>query len=147
MCECGNANRMGTADFADGRRFKSAQSEASVDSRYVRPNQTGLRVFLDTCVVNRIVEFREFMFDGYFHDETVDLYERRQSDQEDIDSLHNIVQVARRACLPLFFGETTLSEISKTSDPDKRYLLEDFAVQIAEHQAEFGVPDWRQRSQ
>ena len=93
------------------------------------------RVFADTCVVNRIVEFGEYFFENYLGDGALIEYKKRPiEDRDDIDALHNIIQVYQRASLPLFISATVIKEVKKANN----HFLESYAWEVINHWIECG---------
>jgi len=100
------------------------------------------RIFLDTCVVNRIVDFGEYFFDGYLAGEAEAEYlSRPLKDQEDVDALYDILQVYRRACMPTDISRTTLWEIWKARKP----LLAAHTSELFWHWLDWGNEEIRDR--
>lgn len=92
------------------------------------------RIFLDTSVVNKVVEFGEYLFDDYLAGSSLREYKRRPSeDQEDIDALHYLFQVYQRLCMPMCVSQTTLCELGRTMDSDKRNHLLQYAGEVIDH--------------
>jgi hypothetical protein len=101
-----------------------------------------MKVFLDTCVVNRLVDFGEYYFDGYLGDEPEAEYVRRPiEDRQDIDALHAIVQVFQRASMPLYVTPTTLDEVKQAN----RSFLDSYAWELFHHWWDWGDPEVRRR--
>lgn len=96
-------------------------------------------VFLDTSVVNKIVEFGEYLFDNCLGEEQQEEYHRRPiEDQEDIEALHDIFLVAQRVCLPLYISDYTVHELSRTPFECKRQHLLDYALEVFDHWLQWG---------
>jgi predicted nucleic acid-binding protein len=74
-----------------------------------------IKVFLDTCVLNRLVDFGGYFFDGGLAgDSLADYLRRPEEDKIDIDTLRNIMQVYQGASLPLVVSETALAEVMQS---------------------------------
>ena len=71
------------------------------------------RVFLDTCVVNFMLEFGEQIHDG------ADLPPVRTREAADIEALRNLWVVGQRAIWQLAISPYTYSEIARTKDEEK----------------------------
>lgn len=98
------------------------------------------KVFLDTCVVNRLSDFGEYVFDNCLCGEAQSEYLRRPiEDQEDIEALRDIVQVFRRVCMPLYITPTTIEEIGRAN----RHFLENYTLEIFHHWWDWGDPQNR----
>lgn len=99
------------------------------------------RVFADTCVINRLVDFGEYFFDNCLDGNVLKEYETRPSeDQEDIEALWSIVQVYWRASIPLYVSPTVLDEVERAN----HHHLESFTREIMHHWMAWGDPDiWR----
>jgi len=105
-------------------------------------NPLAWRVFADTCVVNRIVEFGEYLFDNYLGGEALAEYERRSpADQADIEALHDIVAVYQRACMPVYVTETVLKEVAEA----RRANLASYAWEVFDHWRNWGDPQLWER--
>src|SRR5271157_2648044 len=86
------------------------------------------RVFLDTSVVNFMLEFGEQIYDGANDPEGLDSYQIR-----DIDALYNIFLAGRRADWQVAVSPFTYYEISHTADGAKRRLLGQWFVELWDH--------------
>ena len=107
-------------------------------------NPLAWRVFADTCVVNRIVDFGEYFFDNYLGGAALAEYERRSpEDQADIEALHDILVVYQRACMPLYVTETGLKEVAEA----RRVNLASYAWEVFDHWRSWGDPQlWKRCS-
>ncbi|MGH9428640.1 MAG: hypothetical protein ACRD2L_20310, partial [Terriglobia bacterium] len=96
-------------------------------------------IFLDTNVVNKVVEFGEYLFDNYLAEEEREEYDRRPvEDQEDIEALHDICLVGQRLCLPLYISDFTIHELSQTPIEPKRQHLLNYAREVFDHWLQWG---------
>jgi hypothetical protein len=86
------------------------------------------RAFLDTSVVNFILEFGDQIHDGAPNPEGLNTYQI-----EDIDALHNIFLTGRRADWQLAISPFTYYEIAHTSDPNKRMGLSRWFLEVWDH--------------
>lgn len=86
------------------------------------------RVFLDTCVVNFILEYGEQIHDGADNPPAVSRYEA-----QDIDALHNIFLTGRRADWQLAVSPFTYYEIAHTADLSKQRQLSRWFVELWDH--------------
>ena len=77
------------------------------------------RIFLDTCVVNFMLDYGEQIHDGT--PATVDAGERVV---RDIEALHNIWLVGQRATWQLAISPHTYQEIAATHDARRRHRLQ-----------------------
>jgi predicted nucleic acid-binding protein len=97
------------------------------------------KIFLDTSVVNKVVEFGEYIFENYLSDDKVAAYKRRPlEDQHDIDALRRLFQGWHQMSMPLYISETTLAELNNTFDPSKRDRLMQYAWEVFEHWRAYG---------
>jgi len=86
------------------------------------------RAFLDTSVVNFILEFGEQIHDGADNPPGLSKYQ-----SNDIDALYNIFLTGRRADWQLAISPFTYYEIANTTDPGKRRSLSSWFVEIWDH--------------
>jgi len=86
------------------------------------------RVFLDTSVVNFILEFGEQIHDGADKPRWVSKYQ-----SEDIDALYNIFLAGRRADWQLAISPFTYYEIAHTVDQKKNSQLSSWFIEIWNH--------------
>jgi hypothetical protein len=77
------------------------------------------RVFLDTCVVNFILDHGEEVHEG-----VAPLADAGERVVRDIEALYNIFFVGQRAMWQLAISPHTYQEIAGTQDPHRRYHLE-----------------------
>ena len=83
------------------------------------------RVFLDTCVVNFILEFGEQIFDG-----AQPPTHASERVIQDIEALTDIMLVGKRAMWQLAISPHTYREIMATRDGERRYLLENWFGEV-----------------
>lgn len=89
------------------------------------------RIFLDTNVVNALVKFAPYIFEGAPLDEPVD-----DLLGEDIESLMHIVAVGCRGQWTLVSSSTMLEELSQTRAAATREALLNYGVELIEALAE-----------
>src|SRR5258706_1371877 len=77
------------------------------------------RIFLDTCVVNFMLDFAEQIHDGAILPHGID--ERRAAD---IEALRNIFLTGQRAGWQLTLSPHTYTEIVRTQDENRRSALD-----------------------
>lgn len=98
------------------------------------------KIFLDTNVVNKIVEYGEYFFDNHLDEEKLEVYSSiRSEDKEDIEALHDTLTAFKRICMSLYLSETTLTEIDNTREPNKRHHLLNYAGEVFVHWREWGA--------
>ncbi len=83
------------------------------------------RVFLDTCVVNLILDFGEQIHEGVAKPDG--LNERNAGD---IDALYNIFLVGQRAHWQLAVSPHTYQEVIGTANPHRRRTLENWFFEL-----------------
>lgn len=83
------------------------------------------RAFLDTSVVNFILEFGEQIHDGLTPPDNLTEYQCN-----DIDALHNIFLTGQRAQWQFAISPHTYSEVIATTDPRRRRSLESWFFDI-----------------
>lgn len=83
------------------------------------------RVFLDTCIVNFILDHGE-----QIHENVAPSAELNQRVRSDIDALRKVFLVGERAHWQLVISPNTYKEISRTSDPNRRRHLETWFNEI-----------------
>jgi hypothetical protein len=83
------------------------------------------RIFLDTSVINFIVEHAELIFDGYYHDDNLNVRVRM-----DIFALYQIFEIARRNPIEIVVSKTNFEEILRTNDREKRSNLLSYCTEI-----------------
>lgn len=83
-----------------------------------------MKLFLDTNIMNKIVEFGEYIFDGFLADEALERYEARSSrDQKDIDALCFICRVLQYGSVQARISNNSLQELNKTEDENWNRLM------------------------
>ena len=83
------------------------------------------RVFLDTNVVNFVLDHGASIFDGEVPQEGLS-----HRDLEDVDALHLIFRTGERAHWELAISPLTYAEISQTRDPARRASLERWFAEV-----------------
>ena len=83
------------------------------------------RVFLDTCVVNFILDHEEEIHDGVAP--PADVPERVL---RDVDALYNVFLAGQRAQWQLAVSPHTYHEVVRTQDPHRRHHLETWFLEI-----------------
>jgi hypothetical protein len=83
------------------------------------------RVFLDTNVINVLVKHSDQVFDGCAILDKTD-----PTRASDIDALRKIFFVGARANWDILGSQKTIEEIMRTTDPDLRDRLLDYALEI-----------------
>jgi len=83
------------------------------------------RAFLDTSVVNFILDFGEYIHDGVEPPPALTEYQR-----SDIDALYNLFLTGQRASWQLAISPHTYSEVTTTTDPRRRESLESWFFEI-----------------
>lgn len=89
------------------------------------------RVFLDTNVINRLVKWREQIFD---HEPIPP--ETEQTLTLDIEALTHVFYVGGRANWDLVGSPKTLDELSRTRDPELRGDLLDYGIEVVDQHPE-----------
>jgi hypothetical protein len=82
------------------------------------------RIFLDTCVVNLLVEYGEPIFDG-FYEPTNNL-----RINNDVYALHYLFTCEYRCTPPIVVSPTTYQEVIKTNDMRKRRRLMQYVSEL-----------------
>lgn len=83
------------------------------------------RVFLDTSVVNFILDYGEQIHDNAAHPEGTS-----ERDGRDIDALYNIFLTGARASWQLAISPYTYAEVIRTNDSLRRHYLESWFFEI-----------------
>lgn len=83
------------------------------------------RVFLDTSVVNFILDHGEQIHDNYPHADGTG-----ERDGQDIDALYNIFLTGGRAMWQLAISPYTYHEVIRTREPNRRHYLESWFFEI-----------------
>jgi len=101
-----------------------------MDAEWVKPiimeiDQIPYRVFLDTSVVNFILDYGEYIHNGVPYPE--DASERIISD---IEALYNIFLTGQRAPWQLAVSPSTFKEVISTNAPSRRFHLENWFLEI-----------------
>jgi len=91
-----------------------------------------MRIFLDTCVLNLIVENSEAIFDGYYDD--IELSDRVSGD---VFALSQFFQIGSHVGFEIVVSETTFNEVLSTADKEKASRLRNFCTEIWLYQAEY----------
>lgn len=99
------------------------------------------RIFLDTSVINLIVEYSEVLFDGIALDES--LSDRKYND---LVGLRQIFHYANHNAIEMVVSKTTFAEIRATKDDMKRKQLETYCSEISQYfrylvEGDFSIPD------
>ncbi len=102
-----------------------SQAEHSEDCRTYPYDAVPGRFFLDTNVVNLLVDYEEQVFGQEAIPKTVNA-----TIAEDIEALMHIFYVGRRANWSVMASRKTLDEIGNTPDPARRDLLRSFAIDL-----------------
>lgn len=102
-----------------------SQTEHSEDCKAYPYDAVPGRIFLDTNVVNLLVDFEEQIFGHEKIPKTVDA-----TLAEDIEALMHIFYVGRRAYWTVMASSKTLDEIGNTPDPARRERLKSFAIDL-----------------
>ncbi len=87
----------------------------------VTPN----RVFLDTSVVNLIVDYGDAIFDGYYD---VDSTNTRLTN--DVYALYQLFIIGSRNPLKVFISPSTFNEVLATKDPEKKSRLLNYSTDL-----------------
>ena len=90
------------------------------------------RVFLDTCIVNLILDYGEEIHEGAGIEEKVPLRMRK-----DIEALHYIFATGKRAFWQLAVSPLTYREVTATEDASRAYSLEKWFFDIWHYWREF----------
>lgn len=92
------------------------------------------RIFLDTNVVNLLVDYSEYIFEHQllppFADEKL---------AEDVEALMHVFYVGARAYWSILASRKTLDEIGNTPDPARRDLLKAFAIELIDPDDEANI--------
>ena len=83
------------------------------------------RVFLDTCVINFILDYGEQIHEGVAPPTVA-----RDRVVRDIDALYNIFLTGQRAMWQLAISPHTYQEVMQTGDPARRYYLETWFLEV-----------------
>lgn len=102
-----------------------SQAEHSEDCRTYPYDAVPGRIFLDTNVVNLLVDYEEQVFRQEAIPKTVNA-----TIAEDIEALMHIFYVGRRTNWSVMASRKTLDEIGNTPDPARRDLLRSFAIDL-----------------
>ena len=99
------------------------------------------RIFLDTSVINFIVDHTELIFDGYYYDDNL-----TDRVMKDIFALHQIFQLAQRCPIEIAVSRTSFEEILQTNNGSKRSHLLSYCMEILHYfesltRQEFGIPE------
>ena len=86
------------------------------------------RIFLDTTVVNFIIDYSEIIFDGVDFDENLS---NRIID--DLSAIMQIFQYANRNAIEVVVSKTTFSEVRATKDRAKRERLESYCTELSQY--------------
>jgi hypothetical protein len=109
----------------------SAKKTVEVDTFFRIPR----RVFLDTCVVNRLLDAWDILAEG----ETMPL-DLPLAKRLEIEALRGIYDTGQRAFWQFVVSPTTLDELSATSDTARREWLLHWLAEILEYQSQFAPP-------
>jgi hypothetical protein len=90
------------------------------------------RVFLDTSVLNLIIDYREAIFDGYSAIEGVS-----DRSQNDIYAIYQILMIGQRSGLNVVISPMTFEEVLATSDEGKRLDLQQYCSELWNYFHEF----------
>jgi hypothetical protein len=102
-----------------------SEAEHSADCKAFPYDAVPCRIFLDTNVVNLLVDYSEQVFEHEPIPETADA-----TLAEDIEALMHVFHVGRRANWSVMASRKTLDEIGNTPDPARRDRLRDFAIEL-----------------
>lgn len=93
------------------------------------------RAFLDTCVVNFMLDYGAQIHDG-------ELYPDNLSDRiiSDIEALRDIYLTGQRASWQLAISHLTYEEVISTNNPNRRYYLENWFSDIWHYWQEIITP-------
>lgn len=99
-----------------------------------------MKLFLDTNILNRVVDFGEYIFDGCLEGQTFDTYNRMsEQDREDVDAICNIFETLRFGLWPAIVSAISLREIANTRDEFRRKALMRYAEELKDYlDAELG---------
>ena len=86
------------------------------------------RAFLDTSVVNFMLDFGEQIHDALPPPENLSDLQLR-----DIDALYNVFLTGKRATWQLAISPHTYHEVFNTDDPSRRYWLENWFFEVWEY--------------
>lgn len=93
------------------------------------------RVFLDTSIVNLIIDHREVIFDGYSVTEGI-----TNRLQEDVYAMYHILALGQRSGLNVVISPMTFEEIMATMDKGKRNELAAYCSELRAYFHEF-IPE------
>lgn len=83
------------------------------------------RIFLDTSVVNLIVDHGEAIFDGYY-----DVSPTNNRINNNVYALYQLFLIGRRTPLEIIISPTTFKEVLNTSSPEKRAHLLNYSSEV-----------------
>lgn len=86
------------------------------------------RVFLDTSVVNFILDFGENIHDAVQPSKSLSEYQTK-----DINALYNLFLIGARASWQLAISPHTYHEVIQTKNPTRHYWLEKWFFEIWEY--------------
>lgn len=102
-----------------------SEAEHSADCRAYPYDAVPGRIFLDTNVVNLLVNYPDQIFELQPLPSIEDALLA-----EDLEALMHIFYVGRRANWAIMASRKTLDEVDNTPDPEHRQRLRDFAVEL-----------------
>jgi len=99
-----------------------------------------MKLFLDTNILNRVVDFGEYIFEGCLGGQTFDTYKgMSEQDREDVDAICNIFETLRFGMWPAIVSNISLREIGNTRDEFRRKALMSYAEELRDYlDAELG---------
>ncbi|MHC4115515.1 MAG: hypothetical protein ACYSSL_09400 [Planctomycetota bacterium] len=98
---------------------------SNIEMPDIESKQIPGRAFLDTCSVNFILEYGEFIFDGVQPPSTLSKHILK-----DIHAFYNIFLTGSRAMWQLAISPFTYKEAMETKDPSKKYYLENWFSEV-----------------